>query len=286
MNHAESKVSSKGQITIPSSIREALGLNEGDRVDFYLKPGSRTVEMVARNRSLSDLREALKDMRPVDPLTPEAIDHAIAQHVSDDHDSGCWCPDSIRRFVRTVATHNGATQRAQSCRGRRSDTALAARSPDASTEQPNAAGRRSTDATDAWWASTATGPATSIAAWYAASSRAAGTAGTSTSASATAHATDASNECTRCPTAATIGLTRATTQSRDSPWWSALHRSPSIPSTKHVAPTRCGCCNDRWTHDRRTGWTSIDGCSARPAFHPRRAYADESNPAAESSRQP
>jgi antitoxin PrlF len=36
---ASSSVSSKGQVTIPLSVRERLGLREGDRVEFVVESG-------------------------------------------------------------------------------------------------------------------------------------------------------------------------------------------------------------------------------------------------------
>lgn len=55
MQHHEAKMSSKGQLTVPAAIRDALALKEGDKVDFYLVPGTRRVEVVARNLKLEDL---------------------------------------------------------------------------------------------------------------------------------------------------------------------------------------------------------------------------------------
>lgn len=37
---ASSRISSKGQVTIPQEIREKLGLRAGDRVDFVEEQGS------------------------------------------------------------------------------------------------------------------------------------------------------------------------------------------------------------------------------------------------------
>jgi AbrB family looped-hinge helix DNA binding protein len=44
---ASSSVSSKGQVTIPLSVRERLGLREGDRVEFVVEDG-KTVLRPAR----------------------------------------------------------------------------------------------------------------------------------------------------------------------------------------------------------------------------------------------
>jgi AbrB family looped-hinge helix DNA binding protein len=50
---AAARVSSKGQITIPKPVREALGLSEGDRVVFRLVEGGRAV--LARTPDLLEL---------------------------------------------------------------------------------------------------------------------------------------------------------------------------------------------------------------------------------------
>ncbi|MDH5200585.1 MAG: AbrB/MazE/SpoVT family DNA-binding domain-containing protein [Candidatus Bathyarchaeota archaeon] len=47
-------VTSKGQVTIPKEIRDALGLVEGDRIVFMLE-GERVVIMKATREKLSDL---------------------------------------------------------------------------------------------------------------------------------------------------------------------------------------------------------------------------------------
>ena len=49
------KVTSKGQVTIPKEIREALGLETGDRVLFALE-GDKAVVAPAGKRPLSALR--------------------------------------------------------------------------------------------------------------------------------------------------------------------------------------------------------------------------------------
>jgi AbrB family looped-hinge helix DNA binding protein len=48
-------LTSKGQITIPASVREALGVNTGDRVEFVeVSPGR--YEFVAATRSVTALK--------------------------------------------------------------------------------------------------------------------------------------------------------------------------------------------------------------------------------------
>ena len=55
---SEAAVTSKGQITIPSDIRKALGLAEKDRVVFTVMPDGTTV-MRAKSRSLATLKGSL-----------------------------------------------------------------------------------------------------------------------------------------------------------------------------------------------------------------------------------
>jgi len=57
------RLSSKGQLTVPKAVREALGLNEGDELVFRVE-GNRAVMArtddfsVSRARSMSPLRSA------------------------------------------------------------------------------------------------------------------------------------------------------------------------------------------------------------------------------------
>ncbi len=56
-------VTSKGQITIPKAIRDALGIEERDRLLFVVE-GERLVLIPLRRRSLTDLYGALPATRP------------------------------------------------------------------------------------------------------------------------------------------------------------------------------------------------------------------------------
>ncbi|GAB6173859.1 AbrB/MazE/SpoVT family DNA-binding domain-containing protein [Paradesulfitobacterium aromaticivorans] len=64
-----SRISSKGQVTIPKSIRELLNLNEGDRVAFLEDNG----KVVITKASLIALRELQ------DTLSKEAQEKGITE---------------------------------------------------------------------------------------------------------------------------------------------------------------------------------------------------------------
>lgn len=55
---AVSKVTTKGQITIPKAVRAVLGVEAGDQVEFVVREDG-VVEMVARTRSLMSLAGVL-----------------------------------------------------------------------------------------------------------------------------------------------------------------------------------------------------------------------------------
>ena len=69
----EASVTSKGQITIPASIRKALGLKARDRVVFTVMPDGTTV-MRAKTRELSSLAGSIaKPGNPV-PVSDMKLD--------------------------------------------------------------------------------------------------------------------------------------------------------------------------------------------------------------------
>jgi len=75
---AESTVTSKGQITIPKVVREALHLEIGDKVYFDVKPDG-TVVLMARNEPVESLFGLLKGKaRLRKPLTIEEMNPASA----------------------------------------------------------------------------------------------------------------------------------------------------------------------------------------------------------------
>ena len=59
---AEATLTSKGQVTIPKIVRDAMGLKEGDRVDFI--ETDQGVLMVPATRDVKTLRGMFKNRRP------------------------------------------------------------------------------------------------------------------------------------------------------------------------------------------------------------------------------
>lgn len=73
-------MTTKGQITVPKEIRDALRLKPGDRVDFVLgKDGSATLRPATR--SIMDLCGILKYDGP--PITVEQMNEGVAKAVAE-----------------------------------------------------------------------------------------------------------------------------------------------------------------------------------------------------------
>ncbi|QEA13222.1 AbrB/MazE/SpoVT family DNA-binding domain-containing protein [Comamonas flocculans] len=69
-------LTSKGQITIPASVREALQVTTGDRVEFVLVAPGR-YEFVAAHRDVSELKGLFGPVRK--PVSIEEMNAAIAR---------------------------------------------------------------------------------------------------------------------------------------------------------------------------------------------------------------
>lgn len=69
------KVTSKGQITIPATVRLALGLDEGSRVEF-VETGSRQFAIVAATEEVQSLKGMLR--KPAKPVSIDEMNEAIA----------------------------------------------------------------------------------------------------------------------------------------------------------------------------------------------------------------
>jgi AbrB family looped-hinge helix DNA binding protein len=68
------KVTSKGQITIPASVRAALGLDTGSRVEF-VETGNGQFAIFAATGEVQSLKGMLK--KPARPVTIEQMNDAI-----------------------------------------------------------------------------------------------------------------------------------------------------------------------------------------------------------------
>lgn len=61
---ASSRVTSKGQVTIPAQVRKALDIEQGDDLVFELGSGGTARLRVVKRRRLSDLFGSLPATRP------------------------------------------------------------------------------------------------------------------------------------------------------------------------------------------------------------------------------
>jgi antitoxin PrlF len=80
MTVAAAKVTSKGQITIPVSVRVALKLKAGDRVEF-VERAKGDFSIVAATRSVRELEGLYYDKRRK-PVSIEDMNAAIAKAAS------------------------------------------------------------------------------------------------------------------------------------------------------------------------------------------------------------
>jgi antitoxin PrlF len=74
---AVATITSKGQITIPVEIREELGLETGDRIEFVLNETSGHYEVIPATVSIRSLKGILPRRRGIVSL--EEMDEAIAE---------------------------------------------------------------------------------------------------------------------------------------------------------------------------------------------------------------
>ena len=75
------KVTSKGQITIPSEVRKSMGLKSGEKVAFF--EGEDGEFKLRRVGSIKDLRGCLAGLVP--PMTIEETDKAIGEAVTESY---------------------------------------------------------------------------------------------------------------------------------------------------------------------------------------------------------
>lgn len=72
-------MTSKGQVTFPKSLRESLGIHEGDRIEFNLtQPGQAQIRKMNPDGNSSGV---LKHLAKVKPVSTEDMDAAIAKRI-------------------------------------------------------------------------------------------------------------------------------------------------------------------------------------------------------------
>lgn len=82
---AVATMTSKGQITVPVDVREALHLEAGTRVDFRLDEASGTVTLVPLTRTVDEVFGMLKGRTNGKRLSLRDMDEAIARAVRERH---------------------------------------------------------------------------------------------------------------------------------------------------------------------------------------------------------
>ncbi len=81
----ESRLTSKGSVTLPKALRDELHLKAGDKIDFVRNPdGSFTFR--PRNVNAASLKGFLKDVYKGPPKTPEEMEDANLHHDSEEAD--------------------------------------------------------------------------------------------------------------------------------------------------------------------------------------------------------
>ncbi|KVQ19956.1 AbrB family transcriptional regulator [Burkholderia cepacia] len=69
-------ITSKGQVTIPVDVRNQLGLEAGDRIEFSFNEATGRYEVYPATRSLVALKGVVK--KPAKPVSIDDMNQAIA----------------------------------------------------------------------------------------------------------------------------------------------------------------------------------------------------------------
>jgi len=73
---ATATITSKGQITIPKSVRERLGVDAGDRVEF-VEAGNGVFTVIAATRDVKELKGIVP--KPGKPVSVDDMNRAITR---------------------------------------------------------------------------------------------------------------------------------------------------------------------------------------------------------------
>jgi AbrB family looped-hinge helix DNA binding protein len=82
---AHSKITSKGQVTIPKAVRDALGLAEGDELVFEVDGGTLTVRPARKKKTVAEFFAAIDAIdAPRTPQTDLTDDEAIGEWLASE----------------------------------------------------------------------------------------------------------------------------------------------------------------------------------------------------------
>jgi AbrB family looped-hinge helix DNA binding protein len=79
-------LTSKGQVTVPKAIRERLGLQTGEILEFTVDETGRIV--VRPQRCSSGICGILRDFRQDEPVSVEEMNRAIRRRAAGQHGEG------------------------------------------------------------------------------------------------------------------------------------------------------------------------------------------------------
>lgn len=95
-----SRVTSKGQVTIPAEVRKALDIHQGDDLVFEVSSKQVARLRVVRRRRLSELYGALPPTRkfPGTEAVRDEVGHALALKAVRHEESVCSFDDDFKRL--------------------------------------------------------------------------------------------------------------------------------------------------------------------------------------------
>lgn len=89
---AETKITSKQQLTLPQPVRRLLGVSAGDSLLWHVDDAGRIVVESGRRHNLADIREAVRAAGPPPrrstPATVEEMKAGVAEAIRKRHARG------------------------------------------------------------------------------------------------------------------------------------------------------------------------------------------------------